>query len=96
MTTRMLLSSTVLRDIQEESTKAHEKHGIHSMYYEDNDRRFAILAEEVGEVVHEINEMALGNSGRSQFLGRTYDELTQVAAMAATWMQAIIEETDDE
>jgi hypothetical protein len=94
----MILSSMVLRNIQDEATKAHERHDKDSMYSysKSNSDRLAILLEEVGEVAHEYNELALGNITGYQFQAKAYDELTRVAAVAATWMQAILDEIGDE
>jgi hypothetical protein len=94
----MILSLMVLRNINSEATKAHERHDKDSMYSysKHNSDRLAILLEEVGEVAHEYNELALGNITEYQFQAKAYDELTRVAAMAATWMQAILDEIGDE
>jgi len=66
------------------------------MLYEDDRQKLSILMEEVGECAHEHNELVLGNIDRSTYLSNQYKELTQVAAMAATWMLAILYEIEDE
>jgi hypothetical protein len=49
--------------------------------------RLAVLMEEVGEVAEELNEIKMGLGER----GRVFDELVQVAAVAAAWAAAILE-----
>ena len=85
----MRITDTVYNDVTIEAYNAHEKHGTNSMYYRyaTEDRRLAILTEEVGEVAHEINEGKLNNRPAVKSLLRA--ELVQVAAMALTWIQAL-------
>jgi len=52
-----------------------------------NAERFMVLAEEFGEVGHELNE-GLGE-GRSVSLERLRTELVQVAAVCVAWCEAI-------
>ena len=82
---RLVLSELTLDAIQAEATNAHLKHGEHSMLgprYSSGDR-LAILVEEVGEVAHELTYDQDGD--RSKLVR----ELIQVAAMAASWVEAI-------
>jgi hypothetical protein len=79
----LVLSPLTLNAIQAEATRAHLKHGEHSMlgpHYSSGDR-LAILVEEVGEVAHELTYDQDGD--RSKLV----KELIQVAAMAATWIE---------
>lgn len=85
----LLLSDLTLSAIQAEATRAHILHGSHSMLYGSNERKLAILTEEVGEVAHELNELVLGNVTADEFHERCEKELIQVAAMAATWIEAL-------
>ena len=109
----LVLSALTLDAIQAEATRAHLRHGEHSMLgrsHADEDR-YAILAEEgaeatdealaealgllvsagllagkVGSVARELNEIRLGNrDGKTELV----KELIQVAAMAASWVEAI-------
>lgn len=78
-----VLSDPTLFAIQEEATRAHLKHGEHSMLgagYTSGDR-LAILMEEVGEVAHELTYDQSGDQAALM------SELVQVAAMAATWIE---------
>jgi len=52
-----------------------------------NAERFMVLAEEFGEVAHELNE-GIGD-GRSVSLERLRTELVQVAAVCVAWCEAI-------
>jgi hypothetical protein len=82
---KLVLSELTLSAIQAEATRAHLRHGEHSMLGDAHNDfgRLAILVEEVGEVAHEL----------------TYDqpddrtklviELIQVAAMAASWVEKL-------
>ena len=79
----LVLSALTLNAIQAEATRAHLKHGEHSMlgpHYTSGDR-LAILVEEVGEVAHEMTYDQDGDRGK------LVRELIQVAAMAATWIE---------
>jgi len=86
---RLVLSPLTLNAIQAEATRAHLKHGEHSMlgpHYTSGDR-LAILVEEVGEVAHELTYDQGGpgvGEGRRDELVK---ELIQVAAMAASWIE---------
>ena len=83
----LVLSQLTLDAIQAEATRAHLVHGEHSMLAgSDNDRRYRILAEEAGEVARVLNEAEIqGTLDRDHLV----QELTQVAAMAATWIEAL-------
>ncbi|HUK72221.1 MAG TPA: hypothetical protein VLW50_26215 [Streptosporangiaceae bacterium] len=84
---RPVLSGLTLAAIQAEATRAHIKHGEHSMLgtaYSSGER-LAILMEEVGEVAHELTyDQGGAGEGRRDELVK---ELIQVAAMAATWIE---------
>jgi hypothetical protein len=89
--TPLVLSELTLTAIQAEATRAHLRHGDHSMlgkHYTSGDR-LAILVEEVGEVAHELTYdqggPAVGEGRREELV----KELIQVAAMAATWVEFI-------
>ncbi len=86
-TAGLVLSELTLAAIQAEATRAHLKHGEHSMLSPkrgDGDR-LAILVEEVGEVAHELTYDASGPlvCPRDELVR----ELIQVAAMAASWVE---------
>jgi hypothetical protein len=80
---RLLLSDITLSAIQAEATRAHLKHGDHSMLgsYHTESERLAILMEEVGEVAHELTY------DQPKDRDKLVKELIQVAAMAATWIE---------
>lgn len=87
----LVLSNLTLNAIQAEATRAHLRHGAHSMlgpHYTPSDR-LAILVEEVGEVAHELT-YDQGGPGVGRFdKDRLENELIQVAAMAATWIEQL-------
>jgi NTP pyrophosphatase (non-canonical NTP hydrolase) len=84
----LVLSGPTLSAIQAEATRAHLKHGEHSMLGpKTNDRRLAILTEEVGEVARELNDAEI--DGRPVDRDKLVRELIQVGAMAATWVEAL-------
>jgi NTP pyrophosphatase (non-canonical NTP hydrolase) len=85
----MVLSNLTLSAIQAEATGAHAQHGDNSMLgpSHTDDRRLAILTEEVGEVARELNDAEIG--GRPIDRDKLVKELIQVAAMAATWVEAL-------
>jgi len=85
-TTALLVSPLTLDAIQAEATAAHAKHGPNSMLYGTDDRRFRILAEEVGEVARELNDAEIEKRPVDRV--KLVKELIQVAAMAATWIEA--------
>lgn len=95
----LVLSELTLDAIQAEATRAHLKHGENSMLGagQTDDRRLAILTEEVGEVAKELNDAAIRQSAYPSTAAAvgTLDrdalvkELIQVAAMAATWIEAL-------
>jgi hypothetical protein len=79
----MVLSDITLSAVQAEATRAHLRHGDHSMLgtgYTESDR-LAILVEEVGEVAHELTYDQSGDRDK------LVKELIQVAAMALTWVE---------
>jgi hypothetical protein len=82
-----VISRRVMDSVQDEATRAHSKHGVKSMLgtgYTDHER-LAILVEEVGEVAHELTY----DQDPVNRVQRLRDELAQVAAMAATWIEFI-------
>jgi NTP pyrophosphatase (non-canonical NTP hydrolase) len=83
----LVLSDLTLDAIQAEATRAHLKHGEHSMMGRSHtgDRRLAILMEEVGEVARELNDAEI--DGRPADRYSLVKELIQVAAMAASWIE---------
>jgi hypothetical protein len=87
ITPALVLSDLTLTAIQAEATRAHLRHGEHSMlgpHYTAADR-LAILVEEVGEVAHELTYDQDAPGGKD----RLEKELIQVAAMAATWIEQL-------
>jgi len=85
-----LLSDLTLSAIQAEATRAHLRHGEYSMlgqHYSQSDR-LAILVEKVAEVAHELTYDQGGTGGRYD-RGRLVRELIEVAAMAASWAEAL-------
>jgi hypothetical protein len=89
MAPRPVLSPLTLDAIAAEATRAHLRHGEHSMlgpHYTSGDR-LAILVEEVGEVAHELTydqgDPGVGEGRKDELV----KELIQVAAMAATWIE---------
>jgi hypothetical protein len=82
---QLVLSGLTLSAIQAEATRAHLKHGEHSMLgpqYTAHER-LAILVEEVGEVAHELTYDQDGDRDK------LVKELIQVAAMAASWVECL-------
>jgi len=99
-TIKLVLSGLTLSAIQAEATRAHFLHGNNSMLFGDQsqERRLAILTEEVGEVAKELNEASIRATQANltprindEFLDRDalVKELIQVAAMAASWVEAL-------
>jgi hypothetical protein len=84
-----VLSDLTLSAIQAEATRAHLKHGEHSMLgpQASDDRRLAILTEEVGEVARELNDAEI--EGRPVDRDKLVKELIQSAAMCASWVEAL-------
>lgn len=80
------LTEDVIQAVADEAAKAHEKHGRESILFGSDDKAFRILAEEVGEVATAMNELGLGNISPEEYDSQVYAELTQVAAMAMSWM----------
>ena len=79
-TPNLVLSELTLSAIQAEATRAHLKHGEHSMlgaHYTSGDR-LAILVEEAGEVSEEAEALIAGllNSRLQAAVGRVAHELT--------------------
>jgi len=86
-----LLSDLTLGAIQAEATRAHLRHGEYSMlgqHYSQSDR-LAILVEEVGEVAHKLTYDQGGPGVGRYDKGCLVRELIQVAAMAASWAEAL-------
>lgn len=104
MTTDEMISGTlpayIYGEVDDESSRAHAKHGETSMLGEDcTDRdRMAILSEEIGEVARVLNDdrhqrQAIGKATIDEweridekFCADLRAELVQVAAMAAGWI----------
>ena len=87
----LVLSELTLNAIQAEATRAHLKHGEHSMLgtrYSASDR-LAILVEEVGEVAHELTYDQGGPGVGRYDRDKLVKELIQVAAMAASWIEQL-------
>ncbi len=84
----LVLSDVTLSAIQAEATRAHVMHGVNSVLrVTSNDRRFSILAEEVGEVAKELNDADIEN--RPVDRDKLVKELIQVAATAGTFVEAL-------
>lgn len=81
------LRPDILREINFEVFQSVSKHREHAMLNPalTLGERLAILVEEVGEVATAMN---YDNRGKG---GSLYQELLQVAAMAASWAQVIID-----
>ncbi len=75
---------------QDRLARAGKFGGTHVLPGGPSDARFRVLAEEVGEVARELNEIDQGNSTT----GKLYEELVQSAACAVSFASAIIEERD--
>jgi hypothetical protein len=83
-----VISDLTLQAIRAEAMRAHYLHGTSSMFFSTDPHRLSILAEEFGEVAKEINEARLRASPR-EYRDRIEKELIQVAAMAASWIEAL-------
>ncbi len=85
--TYLVLSELTLAAIQAEATRAHLRHGEHSMLgtAQTDERRLAILTEEVGEVARELNDAAI--DGRPADRDKLVKELIQAGAMCAAWVE---------
>jgi hypothetical protein len=85
----LVLSGLTLTAVQAEATRAHLKHGEHSMLgaQVSDDRRLAILTEKVGEVARELNDTEI--AGRAVDRDKLVKELIQSAAMCASWVEAL-------
>jgi hypothetical protein len=81
--TSSLISLRVLDDVRAEADASHARHGAGSLYWATcpNDRRLAVLAEELGEVARALNDASPAFRLRA--------ELVQVAAVALTFIQAV-------
>lgn len=86
---KLLLSGLTLDAIQAEATRAHLRHGEHSMLGQavTDDRRLSILTEEVGEIARELNDAAI--EGRPVNRDQLVKELIQAGAMCASWVEAL-------
>ena len=80
-----IISASLLNEVTAEADRAHDKHGQESMLYGTDEKSLRILMEEVGEVAREMNELALGNRGISEYIANQRTELIQCAAMCLTW-----------
>lgn len=85
----------VYLDIDDESTRAIEKFGEDSIARLNENGQMAsvylILAEEVGEVAMELNEMRhrYKATGETQNTDHLREELIQVASVASRWAEAL-------
>jgi NTP pyrophosphatase (non-canonical NTP hydrolase) len=90
----MELQGTVYEDIHNERVSAHAKHGANGNSREDamwdNDEWLPILVEELGEAAHALTYDADGD------ISDLRNELVQLAAMTAAWIDAIDEVTQTE
>ena len=86
------LVGTVYADIHQERVKAHKTHGANGNSREDaeamNEEWLPILMEEVGEVAHWFTY------DTEKDISELRDELVQIAAMAAAWIDSIDEAMD--
>ena len=84
-----VLSGLTLDAVQAEATRAHQRHGRHSMLGDANSEtdRLAILTQKVGEVARELNDYRLGNLADDDWKARRVKELIQVAAAAISWVE---------
>jgi len=81
------------QDVHDERISAHNKHGelsAEAMPW-DSPRWLPILTEELGEVARVINEYDLHNINTPEKCAKLIEELTQVAAMACAWIDALRE-----
>lgn len=80
-----------------ERHRAHAKHGAGSMEGLDwRDPKFLpVLMEEVGEVARGLCERSLGNLSDSELREYLAEELTQVGAMTAAWLDAVLRGADN-
>lgn len=78
-------------DVDRERVRAHEKHGVHSIEWEDtsDDRAMRILVEEVGEVATALNEFDLKSITGAELNEALAAELLQVAAVATGWLARV-------
>lgn len=89
--TNLTINPLILRAIQIEAIRAHNKHGTKSMLNPriPEGQKLAILTEEVGEVARELNEKMLGNRTDEEYINNVFKELIQVAASAASWAETL-------
>ena len=84
--TGLALSELTLRAIQAEATRAHLRHGEHSMLAAGTDeRRMRIALEEFGEVARELNDAEIEE--RPVDRDKLVKELIQCSAMFASWVE---------
>lgn len=83
----------ILRALDDESVRAHRKHGPLSMLGDahTDHSRLAVVTEEVGECARVLNEVTIGVRYSEQASADydLYQELIQTAAMFAGWAQVV-------
>lgn len=86
-------SSSVYVEIHAERRRAHAKHDAGGGSMERKSwlelSWLPVVVEEVGEVARVLCEFNLGNTTTGQTAAKLREELVQVAAMAAAWIDAI-------
>jgi hypothetical protein len=91
------ISPQVIGEIMAEIKSSQVKHGRNAMIRLDLPggtlRRLAILGEEFGEVCKALTYD--GQNGGTPTVSDLFGELTQTAAMAASWMQVLLDENPD-
>lgn len=83
----LLLSELTLNAIQAEATRAHFQQKTKSILYKTPNDALSVLVEEVGEVAKELNTAR--ELERPIDRDKLVKELVQVAAMAATMIEAV-------
>jgi NTP pyrophosphatase (non-canonical NTP hydrolase) len=83
---------TVERDRQEKLCKAGKFPWTCANVQHNAFEKLPILGEEVGEVSRVMSEYLIGNLTGDERNSELYKELIQVAAVAAAWCEALIQE----
>lgn len=80
---------SIYNEVDAERRRAHAKHRDNSIEFpgHTDERRLAILVEEVGEAAHELNDAVI--DGRLPDKEKLRTELIQVAAMACAWAEQL-------
>lgn len=89
------MSPQVIGEIMAEVVSSQLKHGRNAMISFDfnGGNRLAVLGEEFGEVCTELTYD--GRSKDGPVVSGLFHELKQLAAMAGSWMQVILDENPD-